>query len=200
MVWKASKNEVFSVRSFYNALEDKGEVTFPSKIIWDSWAPTKVSFFSWEVTWDRILSIDQLKKRGWVLAGFRCTCKDADESVEHLLIHCGQLESYDTFSSSSLAFRGFFLFLLRICWRDSTVALWVGKKRLVWRTTPLCLLWIIWKEQNQRTFEGEQHTIQALKSSLITNLYIWSQGFILGDGQESLTSLLDFIEWSGSSF
>ena len=89
MVWKASKNEVFSVRSFYNALEEKGEVTFPSKIIWDSWAPTKVSFFSWEVIWDRILSIDQLKKRGWVLAGFRCTCKDADESVEHLLIHCG---------------------------------------------------------------------------------------------------------------
>ena len=89
MVWKASKNEVFSVRSFYNALEDNGEVTFPSKIIWDSWAPTKVSFFSWEVTWDRILSIDQLEKRGWVLAGFRCTCKDADESVEHLLIHCG---------------------------------------------------------------------------------------------------------------
>ncbi|RVX04978.1 hypothetical protein CK203_019137 [Vitis vinifera] len=33
MVWKASKNEVFSVRSFYNALEDNGEVTFPSKII-----------------------------------------------------------------------------------------------------------------------------------------------------------------------
>ncbi|RVW23310.1 putative ribonuclease H protein [Vitis vinifera] len=43
MVWKASKNEVFSVRSFYNALEDKGEVTFPSKIIWDSWAPTKAA-------------------------------------------------------------------------------------------------------------------------------------------------------------
>ena len=36
MVWKASKNGVFSVRSFYNALEDGGEVTFPSKIIWDS--------------------------------------------------------------------------------------------------------------------------------------------------------------------
>ncbi|RVW48074.1 Cell division protein FtsZ-like 2-2, chloroplastic [Vitis vinifera] len=41
MVWKATKNGVFSVRSFYNALENMGEVTFPSKMIWNSWAPTK---------------------------------------------------------------------------------------------------------------------------------------------------------------
>ncbi|RVW29835.1 Calmodulin-binding protein 60 B [Vitis vinifera] len=41
MVWKASKSGLFSVRSFYNALEVEGEVTFPSKIIWGSWAPTK---------------------------------------------------------------------------------------------------------------------------------------------------------------
>ena len=50
MVWKATKNGMFSVRSFYNALENVGEVTFPSKIIWNSWVPTKVSFFAWETT------------------------------------------------------------------------------------------------------------------------------------------------------
>ena len=46
----------------------------------------------------------------------------------------------------------------------------------VWRTTP-------WKERNRGTFEGKQCTIQALKDSLITNLYLWSQGFLLGDDQ-----------------
>ena len=45
MVWKASKNGVFSMRSFRDALEVKGEMTFPSKIEWGSWTPTKVSFF-----------------------------------------------------------------------------------------------------------------------------------------------------------
>ena len=39
---------------------------------------------------------------------------------------------------------------------------------------PLCLIWTIWKEQNETTFEGEQHTIQALKDSLITALFLWS--------------------------
>ena len=89
MVWKASKNEVFFIRSFYNALEDGGEVTFPSKIIWDFWAPTKVGFFAWEATWGQILAMEQLKRRGWVLTGFCCMYKDVDESVDYLLIHCG---------------------------------------------------------------------------------------------------------------
>ena len=88
MVWKASKNGV-SLQSFYNALKDRGEVTFPSKKIWDSQSPTEVRFFVWEVTWGRILIMDQLKRRGWVLAGFCYMCKDVDELVEHLLIHCG---------------------------------------------------------------------------------------------------------------
>ncbi|KAL6338832.1 hypothetical protein AAG906_023982 [Vitis piasezkii] len=75
MVWKTSKSGVFSMRSFFVALE--GDVAFPSKIVWGSWAPTK------------ILTLDQLKRRGWVLVGLCCMCKDADESVDHLLIHCG---------------------------------------------------------------------------------------------------------------
>ena len=88
-IWSKVLSHLTLLATMWTILEDRGEVTFPSKIIWDSWAPTKVSFFAWEVTWGRILNIDQLKRRGWVLAGFCCMCKDADESVEHLLIHCG---------------------------------------------------------------------------------------------------------------
>ena len=85
------------------------------------------------------------------------------------------------------------IFLLK-GWHGS----FVGKKkrkRKVWRTTPFCLLWRIRKEWNQRTFEREQCTIQALKDSFITNMHMWFWGFLLGDGQGGLGSLLDFIEW-----
>ena len=48
----------------------------------------------------------------------------------------------------------------------------------------LCLLLTSWKEQNQRIFKWEQCIIQALKDSLITNMLLWSRGFLLGDEQE----------------
>ena len=36
------------------------------------------------------LSKDQLWMRGWFLVGYCCMCKDAEESVDYLLIHCGK--------------------------------------------------------------------------------------------------------------
>ncbi|RVW38516.1 putative ribonuclease H protein [Vitis vinifera] len=32
---------------------------------WKSWAPMRVSFFAWEASWNRILTIEQLKRRDW---------------------------------------------------------------------------------------------------------------------------------------
>ncbi|RVW44789.1 hypothetical protein CK203_081875 [Vitis vinifera] len=42
MVRKASKSVEFLVKSFYSTLELDAIVSFPLKIVWDSWAPTKV--------------------------------------------------------------------------------------------------------------------------------------------------------------
>ena len=51
-------------------------------------SPRRVAFFMWTVTWGRILTCDNLKKRGLVLAGWYCMCKADDESVDHFFIHC----------------------------------------------------------------------------------------------------------------
>ena len=66
-----AKSGVFSVKSFCSSLKAKGEVPFPLKLVWGSWAPTKVSI----LTWERILTMDQLKRRGWVLVSYCCMCK-----------------------------------------------------------------------------------------------------------------------------
>ena len=52
------------------------------------------------------------------------------------------------------------------------------KRRKACRTTLLCLFWTIWKKKTQRTFEEVQCTIQSLKDSLTSNLYMWSCGYI----------------------
>lgn len=35
---------------------------------------------------------------------------------------------------------------------------WVSIKR-AWKTAPLCLMWTIWREMNNRTFEGVEQII-----------------------------------------
>ncbi|RVX14074.1 hypothetical protein CK203_011217 [Vitis vinifera] len=78
--WVKSKDGVFSVKSLYKALQPVSSTLFPSKIIWRSCTQPKISFFVWEASWGRVLTLDHLQKRGWVLAN----------RLERLL--CGQEE------------------------------------------------------------------------------------------------------------
>ena len=42
--WKKAKDGIFSVKSFYSAMEGSSTVPFPNSIIWSAHAPTKVGF------------------------------------------------------------------------------------------------------------------------------------------------------------
>ena len=45
VVWKETKNEIFSVKSLYNTLEPSCVVPFRWSIIWSPCVPTNVGFF-----------------------------------------------------------------------------------------------------------------------------------------------------------
>ena len=62
--WVESKDGVFSVKSLYRALQPVSSASFPSKSIWMSYAQPKISFFAWEASWGRVLTLDRLQKRG----------------------------------------------------------------------------------------------------------------------------------------
>ena len=48
----------------------------------------KVSFFAWDAMWGKVLTLDQVKKRGRSLANKCFLCHIEEESTSHLLVHC----------------------------------------------------------------------------------------------------------------
>jgi hypothetical protein len=50
--------------------------------------PLRVSFFVWMATLGKILTLDNLCKRGIIVVGWCCMCKHSGKSVNHLLLHC----------------------------------------------------------------------------------------------------------------
>ena len=48
----------------------------------------KVGFFAWESTWGMILMIDHLKSIEWTMPNRCYMCKNEEESIDHLLLHC----------------------------------------------------------------------------------------------------------------
>ena len=63
-------------------------------------------------------------------------------------------ECYGSYCLLFLALLGSFLFLVR-----DTLLGWCGfnlgkKRRKVWKATPLCIFWAVWKERNRIAFDN----------------------------------------------
>ncbi|RVW28979.1 LINE-1 reverse transcriptase-like [Vitis vinifera] len=71
----------------------------------------------------------------------------------------------------------------------------VGKKRKgVWKASPLCLFWTVWKTRNKVAFEEKELSIQRLKASFV--YFLWSETKrSIKDGP---STLVDFVGWVAS--
>ena len=50
--------------------------------------PPKIGVFAWEATWGKVLTLDQLKRRGMILVNRCFMCDEDEENIDHLMIHC----------------------------------------------------------------------------------------------------------------
>ena len=90
--------------------------------------PTKVVFFAWEATWEKILTLDRLQKRGWQLPNrcFLCGCEE--ENVNHILLHCTVVGALWEIAFTLFGVQWVFPETVKealFCWRGP----FVGKKR-----------------------------------------------------------------------
>ena len=90
LFWADTESGSFSVKSLYFILEEVRVDPFPNRVVWNAWVPPKVSFFAWEAAWGKFLTLDQLQKRGWSLANRCSLCYVHEETIDHILLHCGK--------------------------------------------------------------------------------------------------------------
>ena len=167
-------------------------MTFPWKAIWGVHAPRRVAFFAWSASWVRILTIDNLMRRGYQLAGWCCMCRQDGETINHLLIHCDL-----AFGLWSFVFRTFgILWVLPGCVLDLFFGWYNGLGKIhskVWNVVPPCLLWTLWWERNSRIFENTECTDSQLHNFKNFFLIRYMTGLQLGVIPDLILLLLFWI-------
>ncbi|RVW38172.1 LINE-1 retrotransposable element ORF2 protein [Vitis vinifera] len=88
VIWKGESHGLFWIRDAYKLLSGSNVIIFPKKSIWVNKVPTKVAFFAWEASWEKVLTLDKLQRQGWQFPNrcFLCGCEE--ENVNHILLHC----------------------------------------------------------------------------------------------------------------
>jgi hypothetical protein len=161
--WNPSSREVFEVRSFYHALIQPASSAFPWRSVWKAKAPSKVAFFLWTASLGKILTTDNLRKRGIIIMDWCCMCKAGGESVNHLFIHCPVASDlwnmfFHLFGVLWVMPKG--VVDLLSGWNGPSVRSEAGK---IWKILLHCIMWCLWCERNARSFKGEETSIPALK-------------------------------------
>ena len=152
---KEVKVKSFSVKVMYKGYDISPACDFPHRLIWNSVMPPKMGIFTLEAVWGKILTLDNLKRRGMAFANRCFLCEEDEKTIDHLLIHCKSAKMlWDLFLSIvgiSWVFPHSILHTL-LAWQGVAV----GKKRKkIWTAAPSCLFWALWRARNRLAFENE---------------------------------------------
>ena len=149
----------------------------------------RVSFFAWEASWNRILTTDQLKRRGWILPNRCYLCKMEEETSDHLLLFCKKATMLWRLLFSLFDVQWVLHSSIKrnlMAWHGASVC--KGKEK-AWRAAPLCLMWTLWRERNDRVLNDNERTDQALKLSFLYTFVNWCRVYL----ESHSLSLFDFI-------
>ena len=152
-----------------------------------------MGFFAWEAYWEKVLTQDQHKRRGWILANRCFLCCDEEETINHILVHCPKVRVLWDLVFSLFGVN----WVLPLTVKDTFLgwfASFVDKKwGKTWRVAPLCLFWMVLKERNSIVFDNEVLSIQRMKNSFVCNLFSWAKSCL----EVGPLSLINFVDWLG---
>ena len=193
LLLKESNTDGFSVRLMYSKLVYSPPLDFPGRSIWNPIVPPKMGFFAWEASWGKVLTLDQLKRRGIPLANRCFLCEEKEETIDHLLIHCSRAKMLWDLVLAITDTKWVFPRTVCQCllaWQSASV----GKKRKkVWMAAPLCLFWTLWLERNRVVFENEAPSAHRMKSFFLFTLWAWAKVY----SGDNLDTLVGFLSWLG---
>ena len=177
-LWTLENSHAFSVRSLYNflTLQPPAEQPDDASSIWHKDVPLKVVLFAWRLIRDRLPTKDNLLRRGVIhfdsrLCGAGC---GTNETSYHLFLHCNFLGTVwhslyrwigisvaNPFSVSDHFHQ--FGFCGGIARRRRSIL------QVIWFAT----VWKIWKERNNRLFNGKECPVFQVVDRIKSISYMW---------------------------
>ena len=150
-----SKRKLFKIKSIYCSPACSEGCHFPWKSVWRTRVPLRAAFFVWSAALGKILTMDNLRKPNVSVIDKCRTCRRNGEYVDHLLLHC------DIANAIWIAFSSRFglswviprhVINMFACWWTSSCP----RNVAAWKMMPTCMLWCLWREWNDTSFEDRQ--------------------------------------------
>jgi zinc-binding in reverse transcriptase len=159
----------FTVKSSYDFIQNRPAVTSHLKNIWQIPAPPRVLIFAWLILRYSILTINNLKKRGWQLP--KCIMYfSAEESINHLFQDCGYIRETRTYIHDNTQIHN----QPSTKYRRGDISMISDKREdMQWRRLKLTTVFVIWRERCARIFRDEHKQYISIVREILLEFKQW---------------------------
>ncbi|KAJ3701224.1 hypothetical protein LUZ61_004929 [Rhynchospora tenuis] len=168
--WRWTTSGIYTSASAYSILADPGlRCEYHSKL-WKLKAPPRVKIFLWLLLQDRLLTQQNLNIRNWpAIESCICCTGNILETSSHLFVHCPFARSIWDISQICLN-------LPFLCFPLDIKSFWLENRsrlRQPWDTIWAAVTWTLWKERNNRIFNGKSKTAFLLFREIRSLIGFW---------------------------
>lgn len=158
-LWKWTTNGIFSVKSAYKAIKDEPTVATDIPRIWATKAPPRFRVFAWLMIKNRILTVDNLRRKGFILVNRCYMCEKQEETVRHLLFECETARLIQTIMITAYQIR-----MPRF--RQDTHPLLSKDYTAKEKSLFLIAQFVIWRDRCAKVFRDSKTTIPELLAQI----------------------------------
>jgi len=123
--------------------------------IWSWGCPLKLKIFIWLLLEDKILTWNNLLKRGWIGPGYCYLCKGNEETTNHLFSHCPFMTSIWGSLCTHLKVQN--------AWTGPTIKdcfdSWFSRNANL-PSFPAFICWFVWNESNLAIFYSKSSSME----------------------------------------
>jgi mannosylglycoprotein endo-beta-mannosidase len=160
VIYSLTQKGNFQNGVLYKTISRYPKCEVPYRYIWTLAVPPKIRIFLWRMLRNILPTLDQLKKRGYVLPNICLLCMQNEESTLHLFQEC----TFGCRLRNNLRMRTQQILEYMYTKGDAQI-----QARLA-----ACCFWI-WKERCARTFTDEMRDEHALGRLLEADTHVWSR-------------------------
>jgi zinc-binding in reverse transcriptase len=85
---RSTRSTKFTISAYYQFIQNFPSVNNSLTNLWAIRALPRVMIFTWLILRNAILTVDNLKKRGWQMVNVSYMCFNAEKTMHHLFTEC----------------------------------------------------------------------------------------------------------------
>ena len=123
---------------------------------------SRVLAFVWLALQNKILTMDNLRRRKMLIVNACPLCLANEESVDHLFLHCKQTKAIWLAILKEFNCSWFIPLSFPDMFHQWACPISTSKGKIMWRLSLIAFFWTVWKERNRRCFEGTSSSQEDL--------------------------------------